>query len=102
MITITKATLLMRRRVTGPDGSFAEYVVWELPKPALPSSHSFKYRLAYVENGQCVVRYDNEAGKGDYRHFGVMEFSYEFSSPRQLISDFEDDMERWKYENRHS
>ena len=92
----------MGRRVTGPDGSFAEYVVWQLPRPLPPSKHGFKYRLAYVENNQCVVRYDNEAGKGDHRHFGVEQDHYEFLNPRQLISDFEHDIARWKHENRHT
>ncbi len=32
------------------------------------SSHGFKYRLAYVVDGVCVVRYDNEVDKGDHRH----------------------------------
>ena len=97
-----KASLLVRRRVADADGSFAEYVVWQLPKPLRPSTHMFKYRLAYVEDNVCVVRYDNEAGKGDHRHYGDRERQYVFSSPRQLIADFEDDIARWKRENRHS
>ena len=27
-----------------------------------------KYRLALVVDGLCVLRYDNETGKGDHRH----------------------------------
>ena len=34
------------------------------------STHDYKYALAYVVAGQCVIRYDNEAGKGDHKHFG--------------------------------
>jgi hypothetical protein len=37
-------------------------VIWRLPKPQAGSQHGFKYRLAYVERGRCVLRYDNEAG----------------------------------------
>jgi len=32
------------------------------------SVHSFKYRLAHVVRGVCVLRDDNEAGRGDHRH----------------------------------
>ena len=29
-----------------------------------------KYSLAYVVEGECVLRYDNEAGKGDHIRLG--------------------------------
>jgi hypothetical protein len=47
-----------------------ELVLWRLPKQLDGSEHAFKYRLAYVVRGECVLRYDNEVGKGDHRHFG--------------------------------
>lgn len=97
-----KAAQLMRRRVASADGAFAEYVVWLLPKPMPPSKHPYKYRLAYVVNRECVVRYDNERGKGDHRHFGTRERPYVFSTPRKLIADFEADIERWNRENSDS
>jgi hypothetical protein len=53
--------------------AFAELVLWEVPKPVASSAHAFKYRLAYVVDGECVVRYDNEVGKGDHRHFSGKE-----------------------------
>ncbi len=43
------------------------------------SAHSFKYSLAYVIHGMCVLRYDNEAGKGDHLHFDGEESSYHLS-----------------------
>ncbi len=95
----TKVALLVRRRVTDADGSFAEDVVWALPTPLAPSMPVFKYRLAYVVNGHCVVRYDNEAGKRDHRHVGQKQTQYAFSNPQQLIADFEKDIARWKNEN---
>jgi hypothetical protein len=96
------ATPIVRRRVASSDGAFAEYVVWLLPKSMPPSKHPYKYRLAYVVDRECVIRYDNELGKGDHRHFGTKEQAYAFSTPRQLIADFETDIERWNRENRHS
>ena len=61
-----------------------------------------RYRLAYVVDGECVLRYDNEAGKGDHRHYGANESSYVFSTPEKLIGDFQRDIARWDDENRHS
>ena len=66
------------------------------------SRHSFKYRLAYVINEVCVLRYDNEAGKGDHRHWNGEEGEYEFSDPEQLLADFQSDIERWDDENGNS
>ena len=94
-----KALSILKRRVADAKGGFAEYVVWFLPEPLPPSEHTFKYRLAYIINQQCVVRYDNERGKGDHRHFGDKEMAYAFSTPRKLISDFETDIARWNSEN---
>ncbi len=39
-------------------------VVWRLPEPALPCAHPFKYRLVYVVEGERVIGFDNERGKG--------------------------------------
>ncbi|MBI3155290.1 MAG: hypothetical protein HYZ20_07755 [Burkholderiales bacterium] len=97
-----KATLLLRRRVADATGGFAEYVVWLLPKPLPPSTHTLKYRLAYVVGRECVVRYDNELGKGDHRHYGGRQGAYKVSSPTKLIVDFETDIARWIRENSDS
>ena len=59
-------------------------------------------RYTSVVNGTCVVRYDNESGKGDHRHFNTRERPYTFETPEQLIADFQADMARWNRENRHS
>ena len=40
-------------------------VLWQLPKPTKDRPHGLKYRLYYgLADGTCVVRYDNETGKG--------------------------------------
>lgn len=63
----------------------------ELDRP-----HGFKYRLYCGQNGQTIVRYDNETGKGDHRHVGTQELetSYVFASLVQLFKDFAEDVER--------
>jgi len=63
-------------------------VVWRLPTPSRGSRHGFKYRLAYVANGRCVLRFDNEAGKGDHMHIGETEVPYAFTDLETLQSDF--------------
>ena len=97
-----KAVQLLRTHVALSASAFAELVLWQLPKPVAGSAHSFKYRLAYVVNGVRVLRYDNEVGKGDHRHFGGKESLYKFSTPEQLIADFQRDIARWNHENRNS
>ncbi len=97
-----KATPVARRRIVYSEQSFAELVLWRVPTSVAGSSHVFKYRLAYVVNGVCVVRYDNEAGKGDHRHYGETESKYAFSTPEALLTAFERDIARWNRENSNS
>jgi tRNA (Thr-GGU) A37 N-methylase len=54
------------------------------PQAVPPSTHAFKYRLAYVVGGECVLRYDNERGKGDHRHAGRLTARYR--EPRGLFA----------------
>ena len=102
MISNMKARELFRQRIVYAENSFADMVLWLLPLPLAGSTHSFKYRLAYVVNRECVLRYDNEAGKGDHRHWGSREVKYRFSTPEKLLADFQRDIERWNNENRNS
>ena len=90
-----RATALMRRRVVLAPDAFAEVTIWRVPQPVPPSAHAFKYRLAYVVGGECVVRYDNERGKGDHRHVGTVTTPYAFSTPDRLTADFDADIRRW-------
>lgn len=97
-----KATLIARTRIAYSPRSFAELVLWRVPTPIAGSAHGFKYRLAYVVDSVCVVRYGNEVGKGDHRHFGATENSYKFSTPERLMVDFQKDITRWNDENSSS
>ncbi|MFP4388305.1 MAG: DUF6516 family protein [Desulfococcaceae bacterium] len=74
------STLLLEERRLLSENAFVEMVVWRLGKPLLKSSHPYKYRLALVVDGKCLLRYDNEAGKGDHKHIGGVEFPYVFST----------------------
>jgi hypothetical protein len=89
----------VQRRVIVSVDAFVEIVVWMVPEPITPSAHRFKYRLAYVVDGECVLRYDNERGKGDHRHAGPAADPYDFTTPEQLVADLEVDVARWDDEH---
>lgn len=97
-----KATLLTRNRIAHADEAFAEVVVWKVPQPLPGSLHLYKYRLAFVVAGICVIRYDNEAGKGDHFHVGDVETRYRFSSLDELFADFDRAIRRYQVEDRNS
>jgi len=99
MMSNTMAVELLRTRVAYSEVAFAELVLWQLPEPLQGSEHAYKYRLAYVVRGVCVLRYDNEPGKGDHRHAHSTESGYAFTTPEQLLADFRHDIARWNDEN---
>ena len=45
---------------------------------------------------ECVLRYDNEAGKGDHKHLGETEVPYNFTTLEQLVADFWDEVSQWR------
>lgn len=62
--------------------------------------HGLKYRLYCGRNGECLVRHDNETGKGDHRHYGESEQPYHFESVDRLLADFRADCTRlagWRW-----
>jgi hypothetical protein len=94
------ATLIFRSRFQYPDGAVREMVLWRLPKATTERPHGFKYRLYYgLESEGISVRYDNERGKGDHRHIGDKEESYEFVTVEKLVADFLSDIERVRRRN---
>jgi hypothetical protein len=84
----------VRDRIAYADRAFADIVVWQVPQPHPGSTHTYKYRLAFVVRGVCLLRYDNEAGKGDHRHARGRESGYQFISLDRLFADFERDSRR--------
>jgi hypothetical protein len=91
-----RAELLIDERHVLEAAAFVEIVVWRLPRPVRGSVHKFKYRLALVIDGHCVLRYDNEAGKGDHRHVHGTEEPYFFTGTDELLADFWRDVEGWR------
>jgi hypothetical protein len=50
----------------------------------------------------CVLRFDNEAGKGNHKHVGGMQTPIAFTNPGQLLADFRNEVKRWNDEDGHS
>jgi hypothetical protein len=90
-----KAKLIYREKYIFEDGAVREMVIWQLPGGAAAKPHVLKYRLYYGRpDGTCVVRYDNETGKGDHRHRGEKEEPYSFKGVETLVADFLEDIDR--------
>jgi hypothetical protein len=87
-----KAVPLLDERRILAENAFVELVVWNVPSP-VPGS---EYRLALVVDGVCVLRYDNEAGKGDHKHVGENEEPYVFTTTEKLLADFWNDVDDWR------
>ena len=100
MMPGVKAELLLRERQGLTETAFVEVVIWRVPRPVRASGHDFKcslkYSLALVAEGVCILRYDNEAGKGDHKHIGGREVAYCFIDLITLQADFWNDVEAWR------
>ena len=90
-----RAILQLHEKVVRDDGAIVELVIWQLPRPTIDRPHALKYRLYFGRGGKCLVRYDNEAGKGDHRHVGGRELPYRFVSVARLRRDFEADVSKY-------
>lgn len=89
-----KARLLQKSKDEFADGVIVETVVWVLVEATPNRPHRLKYRLYCGRNGECIVRYDNETGKGDHRHYGTHEETYCYNTFTKLAEDFLADVER--------
>lgn len=94
MKRVGTATPVLHRRVVVRVDAFVELKITRVPSPVDGCSHPYKYGLALVVRRECVLRYDNERGKGDHRHIGATEMPYVFSTVEQLIADFMNDVRR--------
>jgi len=88
------AWLMLDERHPLSEHAFVEVVVWRLSSPLPGCRHAFKYRLAYIVKGYCLLRYDNETGKGDHKHMGEKEIPYVFTTPERLLDDFWNDVNK--------
>jgi len=96
MINNMQAVLILDDRYPQGDHAFVAVRVFRVPAQVHGSTHDLKYSLAYVVDGVCVLRFDNEAGKGDHFHDGNMEAPYVFTSLEQLLADFWAAVDNWR------
>ena len=83
------ARLVYREKYIYSDGAIREMVLWQLPRISPDRPHGLKYRLYYgLGDGTCLVRFDNESGKGDHKHVGGQEERYQFIDVESLVADF--------------
>ena len=86
---MSKAKPIYHEKFLFPEGSIVEMTLWQLPERTAERPHGLKYSLYYGSpDGTCIVRYDNEAGKGDHRHIGTKEEKYRFTNIGNLMADF--------------
>ena len=88
--------LMLDERHILSETAFVEMVGWRFSSPLSESPHGFKYRLALVVGGRCVLRYDDETGKGDHKHVGNEEIPYFFTTLKALLDDFWRDVDQWR------
>ena len=91
-----RAQSVMNRKLSRDNGSILQFIVWELPEPLPGCGHRYKYRFYYGRDGIPLVRYDNERGKGDHRHYGDREEHYNFRGLKILLQDFLGDVAQFE------
>jgi len=90
-----RAKLIYHEKFIYADGAIREMVLWKLPNKTTDRPHGLKYRLYYgLSDGTCIVRYDNESGKGNHRHVKGKEKSYQFRDVETLVADFLEEIEK--------
>lgn len=93
------ARLLFKDKYVYRDGAIREMIICQLPATDPERPHGLKYRLFYGTPDQSLVRFDNERGKGDHRHFGDQEEVYSWVSVKQLVEDFKADIDQLRGED---
>ncbi|EAT8559383.1 hypothetical protein HRW30_005138 [Salmonella enterica] len=88
------AVELMNTRIQITENAFATIRILQVVPPVKGSLHNYKYSLAYVVDEVCVMRYDNERGKGDHKHIGEREYPVTFTTIENLIGSFRADIEQ--------
>ena len=88
------AILIEDRKLLLDSGAIVQIKIWQLPEATKERPHGLKYSLFYGRPGDRVVGYDNEAGKGDHRHYREREESYQFTTYQNLLADFWQDVRK--------
>lgn len=86
------AKLIQNQRFDFGDGLIVQIKIWSLPSKTEERPHGLKYSLFFGRKNERIIGYDNEAGKGDHRHYRNHEEAYAFSTMEKLVEDFLNDV----------
>ena len=75
-----KATRIFYDRAEFPDGAIVEMTIWRVPTMLWEAGMHLSTALFYGHQGERIIGYDNERGKGDHRHVEGNEEPYAFST----------------------
>lgn len=89
-----RAVLIKHDRFNDPFGNLVETKLWSVSITE-HTPYGVKYSLVYIVDGERVVGYDNERGKGDHKHFEGIEMPYLFNGIDLLVDDFYNDVEEY-------
>ena len=69
------------------DGSYVDWLITRIRADKW-RPHGIRYRIAWIQKGECRILFDNHHGKRDHCHIDGIERAYEFTSAEQLWADF--------------
>lgn len=85
---MARAEIIESQKLTLDNGAIVQIRIWRLPEPTVERPHGLKYSLFYGRDGERIIGYDNETGKGDHRHYRDHQERYVFKTFESLVSDF--------------
>ncbi len=90
-----QAEEILREKLWDEERNLVEMAIWCV-KPSTRQPDGLRYCLVFVRSDERepAVLYDNHHPKGHHRHVGRVEGPYDFTDVRQLIEDFQADVER--------
>jgi hypothetical protein len=93
-----KAILIRHERFNDIYGNIVEMKIWSVPVTE-HTPDGVKYSLVYIIDGERVIGYDNERGKGDHKHIDGKQTPYQFIDVDVLVEDFSSDVEEfiWRH-----
>lgn len=93
-----KAILIRHDRFNDVYGNVVEMKIWSVPVTE-HTPDGVKYSLVYIVDGERVIGYDNERGKGDHKHIDGKQTPYHFIDVDVLIEDFSSEVEEfiWRH-----
>jgi hypothetical protein len=84
--------LIIHEKWVTNEGDLVEIKVWTVDKSG-SFPEGVKYSMVFVHEGQRVLCFDNERGKGPHEHYFGRETPFEFKDLQHLLNKFEKSVE---------